>query len=876
MKSKKSIIKIVLGPAILLAMLLFFNLSFLVFTCAAEIRPYTSNPRYVTDGDGDPQFFIGLYEFLPLEQNGERYGWEDMLDHAVANNYNSVRALGIGSGWLGDPPEPPQSPHSVYYPFARSTYASDCPPAFGGTGTGAYDGGCKFDLSRLDDRFWNSLDAFLSAAEARGITVISDFFGVSGPFGSSGSNTNFNHNYFHSRNSRGGASWLNHDAARKDFFKRAGTMHNVQQRVLNKYLEITSRHNNVIHQPVNEMFGSYSGFNSESNGAVAADFMDWVKEEIRTGTYGNPNAVVLLNTEAVNVLSDYGIHRPDYDGITIHAPHLGNGGVPTPFTIDKIITETERLYSENRFIGFDDDVGEPYIAPDYKDYQRKAAWTVLTVGDGMYILLENLYLEDPWCCQQGQNPPCPPLPDADLYFRFIPRFLSERQIDPWNMTPARSLVRSGTATLLAKPGEKIVAYLRNGGQISLNLSGFPSNLIYEWYDPRQGSFPLQGTLTGIDSDTPIPTTGLDTTKDWVLHIYPDNAPPPPPPPPQQGIIFSDNFEDANASDWNPPGGQQSWTVAFDGSYVFQNSGSGPTEYRTTNGQTQWKNYSFKTKLRYKVNQGEIGVLFYHNNSNNYYEFRHRRVDNKVYLERNNPTSSLLINSAPGPNMGINEWWFCKVEVMTNASTTDIVIKLWREGENEPQQPGTGMFTYSDGSGRLQDGKVGLYSRNGVAHQFDDIIVSSGSGGTSCFLQGTLITMADGRTTKPIEQIKVSDKVLAFDDNQAVVGTVTATFEHLALHGYFIIKLKDGRTLKVTGEHPVFSQGVYRPVYEIKEGDSLHVLNNDSLEPVFVDSIIKSDEQVPVYNLEVDSAHNYFAEGCLVHNKIKAAVVYDGE
>ncbi|MDD2653582.1 MAG: polymorphic toxin-type HINT domain-containing protein, partial [Candidatus Omnitrophica bacterium] len=142
-----------------------------------------------------------------------------------------------------------------------------------------------------------------------------------------------------------------------------------------------------------------------------------------------------------------------------------------------------------------------------------------------------------------------------------------------------------------------------------------------------------------------------------------------------------------------------------------------------------------------------------------------------------------------------------------------------------------------------------------------------SGGGGCFLAGTPILMADG-STKPIEKVKVGDEVLSFDENKnlLVADTVKQAFIHKA-NEYFILN----GSLRVTGEHPFYSNGEWIKVNELKIGDSIKD-KEGNLKKITDIQKVKAD--VLVYNLEVNPYHTYFADGFLVHNKLPMRMFND--
>ncbi|MFC1704650.1 polymorphic toxin-type HINT domain-containing protein, partial [Candidatus Omnitrophota bacterium] len=129
----------------------------------------------------------------------------------------------------------------------------------------------------------------------------------------------------------------------------------------------------------------------------------------------------------------------------------------------------------------------------------------------------------------------------------------------------------------------------------------------------------------------------------------------------------------------------------------------------------------------------------------------------------------------------------------------------------------------------------------------------------CFLPGTPILMSDG-TELPIEEVKVGDKVLAFDEETGEFkeDKVVEFFQHPA-EEYLIIN----EYLKVTKNHPVYSNGKWVEIGTLTIGDEL--FNRDS-KPVRITSIKEVREPTEVYNLEVNPYHTYIAGGIVAHNK----------
>ncbi len=83
------------------------------------------------------------------------------------------------------------------------------------------------------------------------------------------------------------------------------------------------------------------------------------------------------------------------------------------------------------------------------------------------------------------------------------------------MDPADSLVKSGAAYVLAEKGRGYVAYLYNGGTLSLDLSGTSGTFVVEWFDPKAGTF---RTAAGVTGGAPRSFTAPGSG-DWVLYVH---------------------------------------------------------------------------------------------------------------------------------------------------------------------------------------------------------------------------------------------------------------------------------------------------------------------------------------------------------------------
>ena len=171
----------------------------------------------------------------------------------------------------------------------------------------------------------------------------------------------------------------------------------------------------------------------------------------------------------------------------------------------------------------------------------------------------------------------------------------------------------------------------------------------------------------------------------------------------------------------------------------------------------------------------------------------------------------------------------------------------------------GMYgpPFSPGFAGTEEGQVS-YSRgnNWIWQNGTWVMQTGGSGG--CFIAGTGIDTPDGIV--PIEILEIGDMVKTYDlkNSKQKKSKVTETYKH-NVDGYLIIN----DIIKTTIYHPFYSDGEWIKAGDLSIGDK--ILHVDGVEHK-VSSIETFDDNVDVYNIEVDGTHNYFAEGYLVHNK----------
>ncbi|WP_051115033.1 RHS repeat-associated core domain-containing protein [Actinokineospora enzanensis] len=155
------------------------------------------------------------------------------------------------------------------------------------------------------------------------------------------------------------------------------------------------------------------------------------------------------------------------------------------------------------------------------------------------------------------------------------------------------------------------------------------------------------------------------------------------------------------------------------------------------------------------------------------------------------------------------------------------------------------------------------------HRVEDVEERLASAGCNSFIPGTLVLLADGNT-RPIEQLKLDDRVLAVDPNtgkkssRVVVATIAGQGDkHLV-----DITLANGGAITATDGHPFWSATAGRWVTADDLLPGVRLLDSSG-RSVEVSRIQHRAANLQVHNLSVDADHVYFvvtgSTSVLVHN-----------
>lgn len=141
----------------------------------------------------------------------------------------------------------------------------------------------------------------------------------------------------------------------------------------------------------------------------------------------------------------------------------------------------------------------------------------------------------------------------------------------------------------------------------------------------------------------------------------------------------------------------------------------------------------------------------------------------------------------------------------------------------------------------------------------------------CFVEGTLITMADG-TQKKVEDINYGDEVLCYNFNEGKQTTSPIEFvmKKMQSNFYYKVTLSDGTILKLVGangkSHRLYNATKQSFIYpqDFEENDYT-LKENGTL--VTISSIEKIEKKVNFYNIASKDHINVYAEGVLTSNRL---------
>ena len=135
-------------------------------TATGPLRVNRANPRYFTDGTGKAIYLTGSHTWANLQDRGAlnppgvSFDYKAYMDWMVSHNFNFMRL------WTAELPDAGPGPD-----FSEGNFVG-LPWKWLRTGPGyATDGGLKFDLTKLDQSYFDHIKSRVNTAGQRGIYV---------------------------------------------------------------------------------------------------------------------------------------------------------------------------------------------------------------------------------------------------------------------------------------------------------------------------------------------------------------------------------------------------------------------------------------------------------------------------------------------------------------------------------------------------------------------------------------------------------------------------------------------------------------------------------------------------------------------------------
>lgn len=140
------------------------------------------------------------------------------------------------------------------------------------------------------------------------------------------------------------------------------------------------------------------------------------------------------------------------------------------------------------------------------------------------------------------------------------------------------------------------------------------------------------------------------------------------------------------------------------------------------------------------------------------------------------------------------------------------------------------------------------------------------GAPICFPAGTAVATPDG--DRPIETLAAGNLVLSWSaDRGAVVPARVLDVKRRRAHELLELTFADGRTLRVSANHPLFvpARNDWVAAGELRAGAEVGVLADGKLVSVAIKQVANRAVDIDVFDLTIENTHAYFAGGVLAHN-----------
>lgn len=443
------------------------------------LRVLKSNPRYFTDGTGKAIYLTGSHTWSNFLDRGTLRPLRVLFDYAdymrwmVSHNFNFMRL------WTAELP--------FSYGGGNQYEGSvvGLPWKWLRTGPGsADDGALKFDLTKLDQNYYDRMRSRIITAGKKGIYVsVMLFNGWEWQFATNPVDGNpFD-----------GSNNINHvncpGICPTDTSQMPEEVWKIEQDYIQKVIDTVNDLDNVLYEVSNEAGSPYSDL-------WQARVIHFVKQYESTKPKQHPvgwtfqyqgGSDLTLYKSAADWISP-GSHLPPSDGTKV------------------IINDTDHAY------------GWVEMKQDGLPAQRAWVWENFTSGNNVAFMDPYLVVWPDRNAPEGSTADPHIGRRPDKYWDVLRDAMSSaatyaNRINLAAMTPRPSL--SSTRYCLANPGTEYLVYQPFAGPFTVNLSA--REYQYEWFNPSTNNLASSGTLSASDGKRSF---GPPFTGDAVLYLSP--------------------------------------------------------------------------------------------------------------------------------------------------------------------------------------------------------------------------------------------------------------------------------------------------------------------------------------------------------------------
>ena len=425
-------------------------------TATGPLRVNRANPRYFTDDTGKAIYLTGSHTWANLQDRGAlnppgvSFDYKAYMDWMVSHNFNFMRL------WTAELPDAGPGPD-----FSEGNFVG-LPWKWLRTGPGyATDGGLKFDLTKLDQSYFDHIKSRVNTAGQRGIYVsVMLFNGFEWQFDTNPKDGDpfLDSNNINAINCPG--------TCPSDSSQMSDEVWNIEQAYIRKVAETVNDLDNVLYEVSNEAGSPYSD-------SWQAKVIELVKQYEATKPKQHPvgmtfqwkgGADLTLYKSPADWISP-GSHLPPSDGTKV------------------IINDTDHSY------GWGD------LKHDGLPAQCAWVWENFTTGNNVAFMDPYLTIWPRRNAPDGStvDPEIGARPDK--YWDVIRNAMGStltyaNRMNLAAMAPQPSL--SSTHYCLANPGAEYLVYQPLAGAFTVTLMA--GNYQYEWLNPSTNSIVSSGSL----------------------------------------------------------------------------------------------------------------------------------------------------------------------------------------------------------------------------------------------------------------------------------------------------------------------------------------------------------------------------------------------